>query len=394
MSICSKFITPFVFILAIFLFSPKVVSAQVVINEFSSKSDPEWVELLNTSSDQVINLSGWRIVDGNTVATDDLTLDGCISPQGFRLFNHTKGWLNDGGDSINLKDSTGEPVGEPVVYGEGGVVGTPSSEKSAGRTPNGASTWVIFDTPTPTNNDCQLSVTSTPTPEPTSSSTPTPTIQPPTPTSLSKATYKINEVKNEDGEVLSSVKIYVDGNYVHHYAPEILTFCDGCKCDADVGCGFGNHTISLEKSGYQNWSETKTINSGNSYEVNPVMNFASSTSSSVPTLSPTTPAKSNLVSAGESATPKEAEREDGSSQNLPGEILGEEATLSGEGTESAAFFTTPSTSPTPALESKSGWQKNLPKIFLILGGGSFLIGGLLLAKQKLKEKFPQSDVII
>ncbi|PIS14616.1 hypothetical protein COT64_01650, partial [Candidatus Shapirobacteria bacterium CG09_land_8_20_14_0_10_39_12] len=74
------------------------------------------------------------------------------------------------------------------------------------------------------------------------------------------ATYKINEVKNSEGVVLSQVKIYVDGFYVHHYASETLTFCEGCYCDdgsateSKVSCNFGNHTISLQKTGYVEWN--------------------------------------------------------------------------------------------------------------------------------------------
>lgn len=101
------------------------------------------------------------------------------------------------------------------------------------------------------------------------------------------ATYKINEVKNESGSVLSSVKIYVDDVYVHHYAPETLTFCEDCTCDTYVDCGFGDHTISLQKTGYQEWSESETINVGESYEVNPIMLVVMPTLTATPTLTPT-----------------------------------------------------------------------------------------------------------
>jgi len=137
--------------------------------------------------------------------------------------------------------------------------------------------------------------TSTPTPLPIP--TPTPTIQVtvptstptskllPTPTPKPIATYKINEVKDKDGEILNSVKVYIDGVYLHHYTPEVITFCDGCWCDDYISCGFGQHTIKLEKTGYDNWQEDKTINSGEIYEVNPVMIFLST--GSTPTSTPT-----------------------------------------------------------------------------------------------------------
>jgi hypothetical protein len=83
---------------------------------------------------------------------------------------------------------------------------------------------------------------------------------------VQKATCQIKEVKNQNGEVLSSVKIYVDGVYTHHYAPESLSFCPDCP-DGN----FGSHIIKLEKNGYQDWIETKDFLSGNNYEINAVM---------------------------------------------------------------------------------------------------------------------------
>ncbi len=134
---------------------------------------------------------------------------------------------------------------------------------------------------------------------PTVITTTVPTATKPTPTSAltpapAKATYQLNEVKNEKGKALSSVKIYVDDQYIHHYAPEVLEFCNSCYCDDDkkVACGFGEHVIRLEKNGYQDWEETKEIKAGDTYLVNPVMAFLPSptpTPKAVPvsSLSPT-----------------------------------------------------------------------------------------------------------
>lgn len=104
-----------------------------------------------------------------------------------------------------------------------------------------------------------------------------------------EAIYSINEVKNTSGEAIPQVKIYVDGNYTHHYAPEVLTFCETCHCDDDknVDCNFGEHTIKLEKSGYLDWVESVTVAVGESYSVYPVMVAPSPTPTSEPTLTPT-----------------------------------------------------------------------------------------------------------
>lgn len=134
---------------------------------------------------------------------------------------------------------------------------------------------------------------------PTVMATPVSTATQPTPTSAltpapAKAIYQINEVKNEKGETLSSVKIYVDDQYIHHYAPEVLEFCNNCYCDDDkkLACGFGEHLIRLEKNGYQDWEETKAVRAGDSYSVNPVMKLLPSPTSTpkatpVSSLSPT-----------------------------------------------------------------------------------------------------------
>jgi len=114
---------------------------------------------------------------------------------------------------------------------------------------------------------------------------PSPSILSPQPSVSTNATYKINDVKDENGNVLTSVKIYVDGVYAHHYAPETLTFCDNCEDG-----GFGQHTIRLEKAGYQDWSDTKDLYSGNSYEISSQMTaMQDSLSSSVSTTKLTSP---------------------------------------------------------------------------------------------------------
>jgi hypothetical protein len=348
-----KIISISVFFLIIFLFSAEKVFAQVVINEFSSNSSPEWVEIYNTSPDQTVDLFGWQIIDGNGVS-DDITLSGCILPLSFRLFNHADGWLNNGGDTISLKNSGNELVGESVVYGTFGMVAIPLAGKSAGRDPNGGSSWQVFDSPSPVNNDCQFA-----SPTPTSTLTPTPTTNPPTPTSAPTATYKINEVKDNDGEVLSSVKVYVDGVYVHHYAPEVLTFCDGCQCDTYVACGLGQHTIKLEKTGYNDWNETKTINSGDFDDISPVMVFSEPNSTTTPTLTISLTTPTQKISP--TPTPKKSNQ----TATDSGEILGEEVA------SFSAFYPYEATDETKENEATSE-AKNmiLPKIFLV--------GGLLL----------------
>jgi len=178
-------------------------------------------------------------------------------------------------------------------------------------------------------------------------STPTP-LSTPVPT-LMAATYKINDVKDEDGNTLSNVEVYVDEIYLHHYAPETLTFCDGCHCDSYVDCGFGEHTIRLKKSGYEDWTEIKTISVGNSYEVNPVISFVDSDSSTA-----TSPQSSSTLIP----SPKPIKV---IGATFSGEILGEESTPDG-------FYPWEATKEGESQEATENAKiKSLPKIIFVLG---------------------------
>jgi len=285
---------------AVFLLLPPAVFGQdVVINEFSALSSPEWVELYNRGG-EIISLTGWEIRDGT--ATNKVDLTGLICPFSFRVFYFTKSILNNDGDEIRLFNNAGKEINKIVYFSE--LIPACSATQSVGRKPDGGDLWEIFSSSTPQDDICLLptptllpssvlptatptiAITATPTPSPTKMPTPSP--------EPAKATYQINEVKNEKGEALSSVKIYVDDQYIHHYAPEVLEFCNSCYCDDDkkVACGFGEHVIRLEKNGYQDWEETKEIKAGDAYLVNPVMVFLPSptptpTATPVLSLSPT-----------------------------------------------------------------------------------------------------------
>ncbi|MEK7065537.1 MAG: lamin tail domain-containing protein, partial [Patescibacteria group bacterium] len=78
------------------------VHASVVLNEFSSNSDPEWVELYNTTADPV-NIMGWKLSDEvNTTAS----LSGVIDGNDYFVYERSGGWLNNsGGATITLKDA-------------------------------------------------------------------------------------------------------------------------------------------------------------------------------------------------------------------------------------------------------------------------------------------------
>ncbi|MFH2061447.1 MAG: lamin tail domain-containing protein [Candidatus Beckwithbacteria bacterium] len=274
---------------AIFLstsYSP--LFAQVKINEFSSESSSDWVELYNNSDDEV-DLTTYTLTDGS--ASGNTKSFTCIlAPRGFYVVDWSSK-LNNDGDIIKLQNDN--RVIDCVTYGNGadklceGQTEVNLSKMNEGefgaRTEDGIGIWQIKNTNTKDgpNDGSQKNpeagcFVSSPSPEPSLSPE----------TSSKNGVYKINEAKDENGEGLSSVLVYVDNVYIHHYTPEILTFCDGCRCSDYVDCGFGVHTIRLEKNNFSNWTETKTINSEDYYEVNPTMQPIDSSSSSSPTPSP------------------------------------------------------------------------------------------------------------
>lgn len=148
-----------------------VFASSVVLNELMPHPSPvgDWVEIYNpTNSD--IDLSNWTLVDSTSTMK---TLSGSISVNGFLTFDVTNR-LNNGGDDIYLKDSSGNIIDNYSYDSDPGI------NKSIGRSPDGGS-WTLLvssskgssngealPTPTPTLNP-------TPTPQPTSVPTPTPT---------------------------------------------------------------------------------------------------------------------------------------------------------------------------------------------------------------------------
>jgi hypothetical protein len=173
-----------------FIFPPKVL-AQVVINEFSSSSDPEWVELYNPT-DQTVSLNNLVLFFDDKPSTTQ-KLSFCqgeeMIAKTFKRIVRPNGshWLANDGDSIILKRE--DDIVETISYGEGQPLKAPSAAQSASRNPDGGSEWIILNTPTPQGDivsfECPTPTpTPSPTPEPTDVPEPTatPTPRPPTAT--------------------------------------------------------------------------------------------------------------------------------------------------------------------------------------------------------------------
>ena len=275
------------------ILSTRVVSAQVVINEFGSyETSGDWVELYAYEDTEI---SGWIIRDTTSIV-ETISTGVTIGPSSSSYYVVEVGnRLNRNGDVIKLLKADDSTLVNEIVYGDAGGVCSPESGQSAGRYPDANSTIERFSSPTKgsSNDAATLAPCSTPTTEPTVTETPAPT-------AASSATLKVKEVKNEDGEILSNVKIYIDSVYTHHYAPEDFTFCEDCKCikcDNQIDLKFGSYTVKLEKGGYKDWSETKDIQSGNTVEIDAVLK-KEDTSTNTPTVTkkPTsTPTKKETI---------------------------------------------------------------------------------------------------
>ena len=364
-------------------FFPKIAFAQVVINEFSSSTTNDWVEVYNTGSP--IDISSLALVDGDGNQKD---FPSCILGTNGTYAVDWSNRLDNGGDRMGLlKDGR---LVDCVSYKsgpacEGKVIDFPDlgDNEFGVRQPEGTGSWVKETTATKSDNSLCAVLALTPT-EPTTS----PSILTPTPTP--KATYKINKAKDNNGVELSSVKIYVDGQYTHHYDDETLTFCDGCHCDDEnaVDCGFGGHVIKTEKDGYENWQETKTFSAGDSYEVNPVMGIVSSstptpTVTSAPTSTPTpkaslTPTKKPTPSLTLTPTPTPS-----------GEILGQEAS------ESALDqLSDEDNKATPSSEGSGNIKKIIfPAVAIIVGIGFIGFSVFSFLKGRRQKEEPEEVVV-
>lgn len=166
---------------------PTIAFAQVVINEFSSGTTSDWVELYNTATESA-DLSTFRLRD--STASNKKDLSGSLVAGGFLSFPFSN-YLNKDGDVVKLIELVGgdEVIVEEIAYGDTGGVCAPSTTESIGRYPNGSSTIVRFSSQTrdfsndsAAQNPCP---TLTPSPTPTPSLTPTqsPTPSTPAPTS-------------------------------------------------------------------------------------------------------------------------------------------------------------------------------------------------------------------
>ena len=166
------------------------------INEFSSYSSDDWVEIYNDSSDPV-TLGIYQLRD--ETESHNITLVGEIAPRGFVVVDYNN-YLNKGGDTIKLVSASNKDnIFDQVQYGSSGDdVAAPGDGQSAGRSSDGDTQWVIFatDSKEHSNNDSSVVPTITPTP----SKTPTP-VNSPTPKNTPTPTKAPTPIKSGQASV-------------------------------------------------------------------------------------------------------------------------------------------------------------------------------------------------
>lgn len=118
----------------------------VVINEFSSFSSTDWVELYNTTNTSV-SLNGWKLEDSSPTNAKIADLSGSLAAHGFSKVD-VGDRLNKDGDVITLVHDIHHQTS--VAYGTATnpVVVAPDDGQSAARVPDG-SNWQVTYTPTP-----------------------------------------------------------------------------------------------------------------------------------------------------------------------------------------------------------------------------------------------------
>jgi len=91
----------------------------LVVNEVlpaPSSGNNEWVELFNNTS-EAISLTGWTLLNKEGSNFTTTTLSGEIAPDEFLIIEDINGNLNNSGDTVILKDSTGQII-DQIVYGD------------------------------------------------------------------------------------------------------------------------------------------------------------------------------------------------------------------------------------------------------------------------------------
>lgn len=122
-------------VLGMLMYFPRTcVYAGIVINEFSSGSSSDWIELYNTGTSSA-DLSAYRLKDASTNVKN---LSGMLAAGGIISFSFSS-WLNNTGDTVRLVsgDGSNEFITDKMEYGGNNGMCAPLENQSIGRLPDG-----------------------------------------------------------------------------------------------------------------------------------------------------------------------------------------------------------------------------------------------------------------
>jgi hypothetical protein len=340
-----------------------VVSAAIYINEVmpnpaGDDKQNEWLELYNLGTDAV-DLKGFKLKDmkENQLIIDEAYVDGDteIEAKGYKIirrnFHANFSLNNSGNETVYLYDKE-QKLLDTFGY-------TDSTEgKTWGRYPDGNVIAQELLAATPGDSNLLLG-------EDRGRET-TPTVL--KNTDNKDAEINIGAVKDNNGKVLSNVKVYVNGIYTHHYAPEILVFCPGCNCGNQVHfveCNYGDGVLKLERKDYEDWEKAISVSKGDYLEFSPVMSVVIKEDVDEAALSkePTKAnVKSSTVAVVNSSTPTdETEEESGSASGFFNEDINRVVLDKDSSTE---------------VGSKNNAEFPVASLLIFLGGISFLFAAL------------------
>lgn len=159
----------------IYLLLPTPASAQIILNEISPRTSPEWVELYNLS-EEPIDLTNWYLVDlaGKKESLSEL---GIHESHTYLVYSRNSGWLNDTSlEYLYLYNGDSPDPIDSISYD------SIKAGLTLARIPTITGAWFIdqaptlgFANPDPTSPPTPTSEPTINTPTPPSASTPTPT---------------------------------------------------------------------------------------------------------------------------------------------------------------------------------------------------------------------------
>lgn len=121
--------------LPFFLTSNTSAAPVVYINEVASAADPEWIELYSPSVST--DISGWKVQFDDSAISQTTTLPAntVIPANGFYVIETQSNWISNGGDTIQVFDTTQNIVDTTTVPANS------NGATSHSRTTDGGSNW-------------------------------------------------------------------------------------------------------------------------------------------------------------------------------------------------------------------------------------------------------------